>query len=189
MDTRICGRRRGADGEALLSFWKPEKVPIHGNVSDSRGVRTWRCSQRVRGKYPDAGGLNCSPCHSKEGWGHAIKPSRDCRPAETIWKEACFGQRPEGYGDLFLYVPEAGQIIRIAEGTGDNLLEEDMGAGYVDYIYYDQYMLDIDMPNVDGGMVLLDGMLREKYSRLADCIPDVLAMAYGGCLVGYIILG
>lgn len=141
------------------------------------------------GKYPDAGGLNCSPCHSKEGWGHAIKPSRDCRPAETIWKEACFGQRPEGYGDLFLYVPEAGQIIRIAEGTGDNLLEEDMGAGYVDYIYYDQYMLDIDMPNVDGGMVLLDGMLREKYSRLADCIPDVLAMAYGGCLVGYIILG
>ena len=147
-------------------------------------------AQGSGGKYPDvSGGLNGSSCYSEEGWGHAIKPSRDCRPAETIWKEARFGQRPEGYGDLFLYVLEAGQIIRIAEGTGDNLLEEDMDAGYVDYIYYDQYMLDIDMPNIDGGMVLLDGMLREKYSCLADCIPDVLVMAYGSCPVGYIILG
>ena len=57
--------------------------------------------------------------------------------------EECSGKRPEGFGALFLYVPEMRQIIRIAEGTGDNLLEEDMDAGYVDYIYYDQYMLDM----------------------------------------------
>lgn len=70
-----------------------------------------------------------------------------------------------------------------------NLLEEDTDAGYIDYIYYDQYMLDVDMPNVDGGMVLLDEMLREKYGCLADCIPDVLDMAYGSCLVSCMILG
>lgn len=113
----------------------------------------------------------------------------ESRSAETIWKEPCSRQRPEGYDDLFLYVPEMYQIIRIAEGTGDNLLEEDIDAGYVDYIYYDQYMLDANMPNVDGGMVLLDGMLREKYSCLADCIPDVLAMAYGSCPASGMILG
>ena len=113
----------------------------------------------------------------------------ESRTAETIWKEACSRQRPEGYGDMFLYVSEMHQIIRIAEGTGDNLLEEDIDAGYVDYIYYDQYILDADMPNVDGGMILLDEMLRKKYSCLADCIPDVLDIAYSGCSASCIILG
>lgn len=129
--------------------------------------------QESRKRYPDANGstLNC------------------CSSAESIWTKASSEKRPEGYDDLFLYIPEARQIIRIAEGTGDNLLEEDTDTGYVDYIYYDQYMLDVDMPNVDGGMVLLKEMLREKYGCLADCIPDVLDMAYGSSLVGYRILG
>ncbi len=59
----------------------------------------------------------------------------------------------------------------------------------MDYIYYDQYLLDADMPDIDGGMVLLKEMLKDKYRCLADCIPDVLDMAYGSCLVGCMILG
>ena len=102
--------------------------------------------------------------------------------------EECSGKRPEGFGALFLYVPEMRQIIRIAEGTGDNLLEEDMDAGYVDYIYYDQYMLDIDMPATDGGQVLLKGMFRDLFRCTADCIPRVLDMAYGTDAISYIIL-
>ena len=144
-----------------------------------------------RGRYPDvnSGTLNCSFCYSEREWERIEKPYTDRGPAEIIWTEDCFGKRPAGYDALFLYIPEAHQIIRIAEGTGDNLLEEDTDAGHVDYIYYDQYMLDVDMPNVDGGMVLLDEMLREKYGCLADCIPDVLDMAYGSCLVSCMILG
>ena len=48
------------------------------------------------------------------------------------------------------------QIVRIAEGTGDNLLPEDQDQGYVDYIYYEQYELSQDMPEVDGGQVMLE---------------------------------
>ena len=59
----------------------------------------------------------------------------------------------------------------------------------MDYIYYDQYMLDADMPDAGGGMVLLKEMLRDRYGCLADCIPDVLDMAYGSCLAGCTVLG
>lgn len=31
------------------------------------------------------------------------------------------------YEDVFIYVPSVGQILRIAEGNGMNLLEEDEG--------------------------------------------------------------
>ena len=130
-----------------------------------------------------------SPCCSEKEWEQATRFRIGYSPAEGAWTEACSGKGPEGYGDLFLYVPEARQIVRIAEGTSDNLLEEDANAGYVDYIYYDQYMLDADMPDADGGMVLLEEMLREKYGCLADCIPDVLEMAYGSSLVRCTVLG
>ena len=33
------------------------------------------------------------------------------------------GKRPEGYDDIFVFVPEMRQIIRIAEGNGSNLLQ------------------------------------------------------------------
>ena len=32
---------------------------------------------------------------------------------------------------------------------------------------------------IDGGQILLKEMLRDKYRCMADCIPDVLDMAYG----------
>lgn len=81
------------------------------------------------------------------------------------------------------------QIIRISEGSGDNLLPEDVEEGYVDYLYYSQYGLSSCIPEVDGGQILLKEILCEKYRCLADCIEDVLDMAYEGDSVGYVILG
>ena len=101
---------------------------------------------------------------------------------------ACPIEDPEGYDDLFLYVPEARQAIRIAEGSGDNLHQEDIEDGYVDYIYYEQHGIGAGMPIVDGGQVLLEERLRDRYECLAGCIPDVLDMAYGNSRLGYMIL-
>ena len=102
--------------------------------------------------------------------------------------EACSGKEPKRYGDLFIFVPEMKQVIRISEGTGDNLFWEDREKGYVDYIYYDQHELSIDMPVVEGGHVLLKGMYRYLLRCTADCIPRVLDMAYGSDALSYVIL-
>lgn len=143
-----------------------------------------------REKHPDVNPdcMNCSDCYSEKQWERVGKHYADRRPAEIIWTETCFGKKLEGYDDLYVYVPEMRQIIRISEGTGDNLLPEDQDKGYVDYIYYEQYELGIDMPEVDGGQILLEEMLRDKYPCMADCIPDVLDMAYGNCLIDCTIL-
>ena len=50
------------------------------------------------------------------------------------------------YADLYIFVPAMEQIIHIAEGTGYNLLQEDIEEGYVDYIYYEQYELSQGFP-------------------------------------------
>lgn len=102
--------------------------------------------------------------------------------------DACPGKEPEGYGDILLYVPETRQVIRIAEGSGDNLLKEDIREGYVDYIYYEQHEVGAGMPVVDGGQILLEEWLRDRYQCMAGCIPDVLDMAYGDSGMEYMIL-
>lgn len=86
----------------------------------------------------------------------------------------------KNYMDLWVYVPELGQLLCISEGTGDNLLKEDVANGYVDYIYYEQYdAADPELTEIDGGQVLLTTLFREKYENTAQCIPEVLDMAYG----------
>lgn len=92
------------------------------------------------------------------------------------------------FDSIYIYVPEAHQIIKISEGSGDNLLDEDIEAGYVDYIYYEQYVMDPDMRETDGGMVMLTELFQEKFKCTADAIPDVLDMAYGQESLEYIVL-
>ena len=43
------------------------------------------------------------------------------------------------FDEIYIYVPSKKQIIRIAEGSGDNLTDDDLGQGYVDYIYYETH--------------------------------------------------
>ena len=92
------------------------------------------------------------------------------------------------FDPIYIYVPEAHQIIEISEGSGDNLLDEDIEAGYVDYIYYSQYVMDPYMRETDGGMVMLTEPFQEKFKCTADAIPNVLDMAYGQESLQYIVL-
>ena len=143
-----------------------------------------------RSRYPDlhTNCLNCSFWYDEEMWEGVRSSYAGKSPAEIIFAEKCWGEKQNGYDDVFIYVPETQEIIRIAEGTGDNLLHEDIEEGYVDYIYYEQYKLEPDMPEEDGGQILLTEMFRDKFKCTADCIPDVLSMAYGNCLYDCMIL-
>lgn len=94
----------------------------------------------------------------------------------------------EAYNDIFIYVQINKQIIRISEGSGDNLTDDDIEQGYVDYIYYEVYSVSQDLPEVDGGMIMLTELFQEKFTSTKDAIPAVLDMAYGNESIGYIVL-
>ena len=92
------------------------------------------------------------------------------------------------FNGIFIYVPTMRQIIRIDEGSGDNLTDDDIAQGYVDYIYYEVYNVQQDLPEVDGGMVMLTELFKNKFKSVKDAIPAVLDMAYGDESIGYIML-
>ena len=92
------------------------------------------------------------------------------------------------FDTIFIYVPSMKQIVRISEGSGDNLLDEDIEAGYVDYIYYEQHRVEIDFPELDSGQIMLAEPFRSKYKSTKECIPAVLDMAFGDETIEYILL-
>ena len=92
------------------------------------------------------------------------------------------------FKDIFIYVQAMRQIIRIGEGSGDNLTNDDINQGYVDYIYYDTYNVQQDLPEVDGGMIMLTELFQEKFKSVKDAIPAVLDMAYGDESIKYVVL-
>lgn len=94
----------------------------------------------------------------------------------------------EAYNDIFIYVPTMRQIIRIDEGSGVNLTDDDIAQGYVDYIYYEVYNVQQDLPEVDGGTIMLTEWFQEKFESTKEAIPAVLDMAYGDESIEYIML-
>jgi hypothetical protein len=92
------------------------------------------------------------------------------------------------FDTIYIYVPAFKQIIKISEGSGDNLTDEDLDAGYVDYIYYDTYELGCDIRELDGGMVMLTEPFQELFTCTADAISHVLDMAYCNDTLDYKIL-
>ena len=94
----------------------------------------------------------------------------------------------EAFNDIFIYVQTRKQIIRIDEGSGDNLTDDDIAQGYVDYIYYEVYNVQQDFPEIDGGMIMLKELFQEKFKSTKEAIPAVLDMAYGNESMGYIVL-
>lgn len=94
----------------------------------------------------------------------------------------------EAYNDIFIYVQTKKQIIRIDEGSGDNLTDDDIAQGYVDYIYYEIYNVQQDLPEVDGGTIMLTEWFQEKFESTKEAIPAVLDMAYGDKSIEYIML-
>ena len=94
----------------------------------------------------------------------------------------------EAYNDIFIYVQTKKQIIRIDEGSGDNLTDDDIAQGYVDYIYYEVYNVQQDLPEVDGGTIMLSEWFQEKFESTKEAIPAVLDMAYGDESIEYVML-
>ena len=92
------------------------------------------------------------------------------------------------FDEIYIYVPSKKQIIRITEGSGDNLTDDDLDQGYIDYIYYETHSLKQDLPEVDGGMILLNQLFRQKYNSTKESITAVLDMAYEDENIDYILL-
>lgn len=84
--------------------------------------------------------------------------------------------------NILIWNEEVG-FVKINEGNGDNLLDEDEAEGYVDYIMLDFIEYDgYDFEETDGAQVMLTEMYQEKFEDvtevvqyLIDCdwIPDV----------------
>lgn len=113
--------------------------------------------------------------------------ARGCIEGTEPYKD--YANTKDAYSDLVIFVPGFNEIIMIAEGNGDNILEEDREEGYVDYIYFEQYGLETGMPEVGGGLIMIEKLFREEYSNTYECVPDVLEMAYGNKETIWIELG
>ena len=85
-----------------------------------------------------------------------------------------------------LYIPSKNQILILKEGSGDNLSYADRQEGYVDYIYFTQYDLGNDLEEVDGGILMYDEYLVDKYKSLEEAIDDILNMAYDSDDINYV---
>ena len=92
------------------------------------------------------------------------------------------------FDEIYIYVPGEQHIIKISEGSGDNLTDDDIAVGYVDYIYYETHSREPGLPEVDGGMIMLTELFQEKFKSTAEAIPAVLDMMYGDNTVDYISL-
>ena len=103
-------------------------------------------------------------------------------------KEKCTGTIPENFDDFYVFIPSKKHIIVISEGSEDNLLKEDYKEGYRDYINYTVYSLEDDMPEVDGGMMLLKEYVQTKYKNLSECLPDLMDYIYDDSNIERIIL-
>lgn len=94
--------------------------------------------------------------------------------------------------DVTIYVPSAGEFVHISEGSGDNLSQEDMDNGYVDYVYYDTLTLHWGdtLQEYNGGMKLLERDFCEEYPDTEDgkakLIADILDLEYYNSELEYI---
>ena len=84
------------------------------------------------------------------------------------------------FSDILLFIPEKELFVSIAEGTGDNLLPEDIEAGYADYINYEVLTAKELWEHDDGygGMIMYTELVQEKFYELEECIPEVLYDAF-----------
>ena len=77
-----------------------------------------------------------------------------------------------------------GHIFHICEGTGDNLLQEDIDNGCIDYIYYEIYesLKDaVEQNEYDGGMVLLEKYYQDmSIQEIMDAVADMEQIKFVG---------
>lgn len=172
--------------KTYFTFGSAETFPYQNTYLIIEGVSQEDCMTDFRRRYPDIteGVLNCAFAYSQEEW-EKVKGRFD--GIEPV-KNHCTEEYINSFGDLFIFIPSEKQILCISEGTGGNLMDEDEDAGYVDYIDYEQYSVEAEFPEVDGGNIMMKEYVRDKYNQLVDCIPDVLEFAYGKRDMEYTVL-
>lgn len=63
---------------------------------------------------------------------------------------------------MLLWIKDADVLVTAVEGTGDNLLDEDIKAGYNDYIMTNVYARDgYEIVENDGGQLLTSEMVAD----------------------------
>lgn len=79
--------------------------------------------------------------------------------------------------NIIIYVPKWGTFLRVSEGTGDNLTEEDIEEGYKDYYMWYEYRMtdDGDLLEEDGGMGLCEELLMDTCKNAEDMLHICLA--------------
>ena len=97
---------------------------------------------------------------------------------------------------MFVYVPELQVFLMAEEGSGDNLLREDIENGYVDYVYIETYVysgVHGDLTEYEGGMKMLTKPFVEVYGaegtenfRKDLLIKDSLDIVFGKSDLTYI---
>ena len=76
--------------------------------------------------------------------------------------------------NILIWNEKAG-FIRINEGTGDNLLQEDEAQGYVDYIILSFMEYDGDnLVESDGAQVMLYEMYQSKFKSEKDVVKYLI---------------
>lgn len=66
-------------------------------------------------------------------------------------------------------------FIKINEGSGDNLHDEDIFEGYVDYIMIDFLSYDgYEFTEIDGAQVMLTEMYQEKFENTTEVVQYLI---------------
>ncbi len=89
-----------------------------------------------------------------------------------------------------VYIPEIGRFLYCAEGTGDNLLAEDIAEGYVDYVYIESYIYDGlgQMIEDNGGQLMLKKSFHETYKTEDEYIKASMELIYDKVFENYIVI-
>lgn len=144
------------------------------------GINRKDCLDAYKNKYPNRPGsdsINCADYYTAAEWDKVTaRHYKDVQPKEILISDNVYGKKPDGFVPIWLFVPTKGQLVFLQEGTGDNLLPEDLEEGNVDYLEITAYSLGTsgDIEEDDGGELMLPYMVQEHYGCLADSIPDVL---------------
>lgn len=97
---------------------------------------------------------------------------------------------------LYVYLPgrENENLLVIEEGTGDNLLKEDINEGYKDYVNYGTHTLTLQSEGceevsaefnyVDGGMVLFRALVKElNIGQIVNAVLEDFLYPYDAILL------
>ena len=75
---------------------------------------------------------------------------------------------------MMIYLKDRGLLITVAEGTGDNLTDEDIADGYIDYVMTNIYEQNgYELTEIDGGQMLSQRVIANMDSdELANRLLD-----------------